>query len=742
MHLRMGLIASVVLLGAGLVVRRAADLQIRQGAELQSMAEKQYFKDLKLTPKRGTIYDRNGSELAVSVEVESVWVNPKQFRRAGGVPAQGARALAQVLGVNPERIAQRLSLERYFVWIKRRVSPRQARAAKALNIPGLATTKEARRFYPNRELAAHVLGFSNVDGVGIEGVELSLNDELRGSERQIPALRDRRGHVVFSEQLLDGRTTQGDDVYLTLDKTIQHVVERELALAVQTFEAKAGSVVVVDPSTGEILALANYPTFNPNQPTQAPPSHRRNRSVTDRFEPGSTMKPFTIAGALASGAVALDQPIFCEEGAMDVADETIHDSKPYGDLTPAEVLAYSSNIGTAKIAQAMGRKRLFRVLRQFGFGSETGVPLPGETAGILRHYSKWYEMDTATIAFGQGMSVTNLQMAMATAALANGGRLMRPVLVRRVVTTDGDVSQEGRPSTLRQPVPPRISRLVRQMMTAVTSDHGTGAAAAVDGFLVGGKTGTAQKANDRKGGYAKNSWLASFVGFVPAENPRLVISVAIDEPAIAHYGGVVAGPVFRKVATASLRHLGVPSARRSVVLGRHLRHQREAAQARREAMLEGKPGTATSPASVRPRDDSPVKSMLGRTARQAMHEAARRNVVPHFEGTGIVIDQRFIPAPLAANTVRSEPPSLGDVWFTLAPSTPYPTGAQPANSQTRPSLAPALYPEHQLQGGTRGQSGGNSPSPGNRWQSSIHPSGSAHVPGNGNLWAVAGRSRP
>ena len=571
---RIALLGTLLMAFAVAVMHRAWELQVDRAPALREMAEEQYLRRIRLAPKRGTIYDRHGAELAVSVDVDSVWANPRALRENGGDPDVIAGRLSRLLGVDRERIARRLHSDRYFVWIKRRITPQLAARVRDLDLPGVRLEREARRFYPNRQLASHVLGFANIDGVGIEGLELSLEERLRGDRRVVPAIRDRRGRVVFSEQLLDDRAAQGDDVTLTLDRTIQRIAERELALAVQTFEAKAGSVVVMDPESGEILALANYPTFDPNDPGDSPASHRRNRAVTDRFEPGSTVKPFTVAAALARGTIGPEQLIDCEDGAMQVDEYVIHDTTPHEELTPAQILAYSSNIGTAKIGGTLGRRGLYRAFRRFGFGEETGLELPGEAGGILRHFRRWYEMDAATISFGQGMSSTSVQLATAMSAIANGGRLVRPRLIGQVRDANGAVVQETHPEVRRRVVPERVARLVGDMLTAVTGPGGTAEEAAIDGYLVAGKTGTAQKADYVSGGYAEDRWLASFVGFVPAEDPRLVISVVVDEPVIAHYGGVVAGPVFRRVGEQALRHLGVPASTGGEALADHARTQR------------------------------------------------------------------------------------------------------------------------------------------------------------------------
>lgn len=658
MRIRIGFLASLLLLGGLVVARRAYKLQIQQGAELREMAEDQYLRDVRLSPRRGTIYDRSGAELAVSVDVESIWANPRELRARGGDPALVAQRIAGAIGGDAAALARKFASDRFFVWVERRVTPHQARLVRELHIPGIGLSKEARRYYPNRELASHVLGFANLDGVGVEGIEKSYEDRLRGSVSAVPAIRDRRGAVVFSEQLLDDRAAQGDDLVLTIDKTIQSVAEHELAMAIQTTEARAGSVVVLDPQTGEIYAMANYPTFNPNEPGASAAGDRRNRAVTDRYEPGSTIKPFTVAGAIGAGVVRPEDIIDCQNGSMRVAEYTIHDSHPWSLLTPAQILARSSNIGTAKIGASLGRAGLYRTLRGFGFGETTGISLPSETAGILRNYRRWYDMDAATISFGQGMSVTTMQLALATGALVNGGRLLEPMLVRRVLDGRGEVVEESHPRERRQVVSARTARLVADMLVAVTGPGGTGTEAAIDGYVVGGKTGTAQKADYVSGGYARDQWMSSFVGFVPAQRPRLVIAVVIDEPIIEHYGGLVAGPVFRRVGEASLRHLGIPADHSGQAVAQHREAQREA---RRTEVALGCTGAAcaTEGATITESRDplegeTRVPSLVGMTARRAMRTLSAQHLLAGIEGTGVVTEQVPSAGAIVARGTRIE----------------------------------------------------------------------------------------
>ena len=634
---RIALLGVCVAVVAVLVLVRAFHLQIASGDRLREMAEGQHLRELRVSPRRGAIYDRHGAELAVSADVQSVYANPRRLKAMEQAPRTVARRISKILDLDPEVLLKRLSADRYFVWVERRVTPNEATQIRALDIPGLELTTEARRYYPNRHLAAHLLGFADIDGRGIEGIELAYEDRLRGFDRRVEAIRDRRGHVVFADDMQDDRSMQGQSVVLTIDKAIQHIAERELALGVRTFEARGGSVVVMDPSSGEILALANYPPFNPNEPSKHPTAHRRNRAVVDRFEPGSTIKPFTMAAALASGAVKSNQSINCENGVTRIAGRVLHDAHPYEWLTPTQILAYSSNIGIAKIALDLGKKNLYRGLRRFGFGEPTGLGVPGETAGILRHYRRWYDVDAATVSFGQGMSVTNVQLTTAMSAIANGGRLMQPMLVRRLSDGHGVTIEENTPRVRRQVVPRRIAKLVGQMLTAVTEPGGTAIEAAVDGYLVAGKTGTAQKADYIRGGYAKDKWLASFIGFAPAERPAVVISVVIDEPVIAHYGGTVAGPVFRRIAEVTLRHMGVAPEGRPAVLAQK-KKQIVVAEAQPEPEEEAvEKGQSAVP---------DVRSLPLRQAVIALHA---ESLVAEVTGAGVVVDQDPAPGKAVAH---------------------------------------------------------------------------------------------
>jgi cell division protein FtsI (penicillin-binding protein 3) len=569
---RMGVLCGMMGLALGGIVSSAWRVQVEDGPEWREMAEKQRQRRLHIEPKRGTIYDRNGQPLAVSVEVPSVSADVvEMLRGTEGKPAQdallhdAAARLAQALSLDGEELYGKLATRRRFVWVKRRITGEEAAAVHDLGdakkqahpVRGVAIEGEGHRYYPGRELAGAVLGFVAPDGQGKDGIELALDEELRGKVEEVRGLRDRSGRLIF-EGASDERALQGSDAVLSIDEGIQHVAERELDAAMRTYETKGGSLVVVDPATGELLALASAPGYNPNDYTESEADARRDRSVTDRFEPGSVMKPFMIAGALAGGAVKPTDQIDCEHGVYQIGGVTIHDTHVNDMLTPTQILAKSSNIGALKIGLQMGEPALYATYRRFGFGEPTGLPLPGEAAGVLRPKGRpWYEAETASASFGQGITVTTVQLAMAMSAIANGGKLLEPILVKRLRDPGTEAERETTTHVRREVAPPGVARTVADMLTAVTEEGGTAVEASILGFRVAGKTSTAQKVDPATGKYSTEKYTAVFVGFVPVDRPRLVVAVVLDEPMIGRYGGDLAGPVFRRVAEASLRYLGV-----------------------------------------------------------------------------------------------------------------------------------------------------------------------------------------
>ena len=484
-------------------------------------------------------------------------MRPREF---AGQEAQ-LPALADALGMPARVLRAKLEGSQPFVWLARQASPREATATEQLGLRGVGQVAERRRFYPHGSLGAHVLGFVGVDSKGLEGLEQRLDRFIQGEAQSLVVARDAHGREISKSGVQRG-PVQGGRVELALDGDIQAITERELAAGVASAKAAGGAAIVLDPWTGEVLALANVPTFNPNDPGNWQDrrwrDRVRNRAITDPYEPGSTFKAVLAAAALEEHVVKPSEMFFCENGHFQVGKWTVHDAHPHGWLSFAEVIQYSSNIGAAKVGDRLGRERYHQYLRAFGFGSRTGIELPGETAGILRPAESWARIDLATHSFGQGVSVTPVQMAVAFAAIANGGNVMRPFVVRRIVTPSGETVLENEPAIVRRVIRPETAHLTIELLRrAVEEEGGTGARARLDDFPVAGKTGTAQKVNPGGRGYSSKR-IGSFVGIVPADQPRLVILVLIDEPGGgSSYGGVVAAPVFRAIATAALRGLGV-----------------------------------------------------------------------------------------------------------------------------------------------------------------------------------------
>ncbi len=560
-------IALMGVLFAGLALwigRRAYELQVNEADKLREWGEDNYLKEIELPPHRGRILDRNGHELATTVEFDSVYCNP---RLLANVP-DGAKRLARALGVDARELGERLfgkPRRRYFEWVRRRVPPEDSARALALGLPGVGVRKEPSRVYPY-DLAGPVLGHA-VDGRGIDGVELAFDQDLRGSAMEVKGIRDALGRELLVDGLVDPSATAGKDVVLTVDKFLTYTTEKALAAAVEKHHAKAGVAIVMDPNTGEILALANVPTYNPGNPKETASAlarGARDRAVVDTFEPGSTMKTFTFAAALDAGRLRPTDSFDCQLGKMQVGKYTIRDDHPKGVLSAAEVYKHSSNIGTVKIARRIGREALAEVLAKFGFGRPSGVTLPGEARGIVRPPGQWGEIGFVTRAFGQGLTVTPLQMVAGYAAVAAGGVYHAPRIALRTVASDGQVVDVAARAAGRDErvVSDSAARTMLSIMRGAVDD-GTGKAAAIAGYPVGGKTGTAQKVVG--GGYDKSKYIGSFIGIVPLDRPRLVIGVFIDEPQPIHYGGVVAAPAFKEIAEAALPYLRVPPSEPIVV---------------------------------------------------------------------------------------------------------------------------------------------------------------------------------
>jgi cell division protein FtsI (penicillin-binding protein 3) len=536
-----------------MVAVRIVQLTLTDSASLARMARRQQREEVQIAAHRGAILDRHGETLASSVDRPSIFLRPRRVSD----PARVRGALA-TLGLRPRQIAAKLASPAPFVWLKRAASPRERDLVEALKLDAIGDVTEARRFYPHASAAAHVLGLAGVDLQGLEGIERYYDRDLRAEPRTLEVERDARGREILTDGVEAPQDMEGATVQLTIDLAIQDVAERALERGVREARARAGTAVVLDPTSGEVLALANVPTFDPNHRASASASRRRNRAVTDFYEPGSTFKPLLASAAIENGVVRPDEMLFCENGRYPVGKWVIHDHGRHGWLSVAEILQVSSNIGAAKIGERLGRERFFEFLRALDLGRPTGIDLPGEVGGLLRPLGEWSRIALVTTSFGQGIAATPLQMARAFAAIANGGLLMKPYVGMRALAPDGEVVWEHRPTVVRRVMRPETAAAVTTMLERVLDDGGTGTRARVPGFRVAGKTGTAQKIEAGTGHYSPHARIASFVGFLPAEAPRLVILALLDEPETSSYGGVVAAPVFAEIAAAAMERLGVP----------------------------------------------------------------------------------------------------------------------------------------------------------------------------------------
>ncbi len=552
MRARILWIFSLLLLGLTGVAAKLFFLQIRQGDRLAEIATRQYERRLPIVSRRGTIYDRAGRELAVSLKVSSVFAQPTVVQN----PAGTATALAAILGRPAKDLLARLTADKPFVWIHRQLEPAQAAAISDLNLRGIGLYPESRRYYPRGELAAHVLGMVGLDDRGLEGLELQYDDLLGGQPQFVAAQQDALGRIIFRQEE-PGRQAPIFDLHLTIDEVLQYIAERELQRAVERSRAKAGTALVMDPWTGEILALANQPTFDPNDSRRPGTAGRRNRAATDYFEPGSVFKTFLVAAALEEGVVRPGDQFYGENGAIGVSGVTIRDHEKYGWLTVEQIVTHSSNVGAIKIGQKLGKTLYYHYISGFGLGSLTGLDLPGETPGLIRRPKGWSALSLSVLSLGQEISVTPVQVATAFAAVANGGTLVRPHVVRGLRAQDGSLVRQVEPVVIRRVISPDTSRTLMNMLRGVV-EEGTGKEAALPEYSVAGKTGTAQKLEPTTGRYSHQKVVASFVGAVPAEAPRLVILVVIDEPETFRWGGSIAAPAFREIARDALKYLRVP----------------------------------------------------------------------------------------------------------------------------------------------------------------------------------------
>lgn len=541
------LIILLVILGVRLFF-----IQVISHDRLFRVASQQHNLVIKLEPKRGAILDRNERPLAVCTNLDSLYANPREIKDRRAV----AHTLSTVLPIKEDFILNRLSRDKAFVWIARKLSPQVSLRIRSLNIKGLGFLKEPKRLFPDGTLASHLMGFVGIDNEGLEGVELYYNKYLCGIPGSLYSQRDAKGRGIsfFENKFIP--PVNGYNLLLTIDEIIQHIAEKELDKAYTKYHAKGASIVVIDPKTGQILALASRPTYDLNNFRNFDAAHRRNRAVADFFEPGSSFKIVTASGVLEENVVSLNDKFFCENGSFTIGKRTLHDHRPHGWLTFREVIEQSSNIGTVKSAMKLGPDKLYKYMKSFGFGELTHVDLPGEVRGIVRPVDRWSKVSITSIPMGQEVTVTNLQLASAISVIANGGTLMKPMIVKAIIDDQSEVIKSFETTGLHRVISQNTANKMKEILSGVVN-NGTGKLAQMKAYTSAGKTGTAQKVNPG-GTYSHTNFTASFIGFAPVEDPKVAISVILDDPHPMYYGGVVCAPVFKEVAEQTLKYLGVP----------------------------------------------------------------------------------------------------------------------------------------------------------------------------------------
>ncbi len=678
---RLRLLCLALLVWGAVVAGRLAQIQIAQGPRYRARAQRQQERRIEVPPRRGPIVDREGRELAVSVEAASVYVVLEEIDS----PEKTAAALAPLIDLAPRalaaRLRQRLEQKKVYARVARQVDPAVADVIRARKIPGIQLVPEPKRYYPKGSLAAAVLGYVGTENAGLAGLEYAYDSQIRGKPGEIVAWTDARRSAYGEDATEEKRGEEGATLVLSLDAGVQFAAERELLAAVEESHARSGSIVLMDPETGEIRAMANAPSFDPNQFGKYADEIRRNHAVADAYEPGSTFKIVTGATALDRHAIRLDE-VFETDGAIRIGNVTINEDRHhnYGNLTLAGIFEHSSNVGIIRVGLRLGAERLYEGASAFGVGRPTGVDLPGESAGIFRSLDRWSQLSNASISMGQEVAVTALQLARVTAVVANGGMLVTPRLVTRIVRSDGRTEGPVLPPAQRV-ISAQTAADLRQILAGVV-EHGTGAKAAIPGFRVAGKTGTAQKAG--VGGYQAGRHVPNFVGFVPAENPRLVGVVVLEEPQGKYYAADVACPLFSRVLTRALGILRIaPESERlpqTVLASSTPRSYPPGVvpAARREGQ---DPSLWTA---VRQREAAPAPGRIpdatGLSARQALALFTRLGVVPRLQGTGFVISQE----PAAGEPLRTDKP----IWLRLSESAPDARGNRSSEEASSPLPSP------------------------------------------------------
>ena len=542
----------------GIVSIRTLYLHLIPDQRVSNLILTQYQKKVEIRAKRGFIYDSNNEALAISLSVYSIFAEPRRIK-----PEERNTLISElnkILGIKKKSLRRKLSTNKGFIWIKRQVSDEIAQKIESLKLPHIHMVKEGKRFYPNGSLAGQILGFTDIDSIGLEGIEVRYDNYLQGEKIHLQINRDAKGRrLLLKESAQSLVNKQGASVTLTINKNIQYITEKALEKQVEATKAASGIAIVMDPFDGRILAMANVPKFDPNIRNKQTLQFKKNRCITDTYEPGSTFKSFIIATALEKNAISLSEKLSCENGLLHIGKRTIRDTHPYDSLTPMEIIRSSSNIGAYKIAKRLGKVEMFRYLKKFGFGTPTGIDFRGESPGILHSPDTWKEIRFSNIAFGQGVSTSSLQLITAYSAIANGGFLVTPYLVDKIVSKNNEILYSHNPPLPKKVISKKTAEHMTRMLEEVVYDkEGTGSRSQITGFRVAGKTGTTEKFDPAIIAYSPNKRIGSFVGFVPSTSPKIVLLVVIDEPTEGlKYGGVVAAPVFAKIGTQILNYLEV-----------------------------------------------------------------------------------------------------------------------------------------------------------------------------------------
>lgn len=547
--LRVGAVFCVIITLFTIFSIKLGLIQIFRASYLAEKASKQNTRLIELEPKRGTIYDRNMHALALNVPAYSLFVNTRALTKEQ--KSKIIITLSKVLGVDQKSLEKKMGRRSYFTWLYRKISQEAYEKLKAAKLTGLGFVKESKRFYPNGQLGAHLIGFANIDNQGLQGVELEFDKQLHGVKGMAEVLRDAKQRDLLLERNYVA-PKDGLDVVLTIDETIQFITEKALAKAFERHKAKMASVIVVNPKTGEVLAFASLPTFRPDAPERSPLENRTNRTVAFVYEPGSVFKIVTAAAALEEGITNEEEIIFCENGKYRIANHTLKDDHPNGDLTFREVVEKSSNIGTVKIAQRLGADKVYEYAKRFRFGVKTNIGMVGEVPGLLKPVSRWSKLSIGAIPIGHEVTVTAVQLVMSMAVIANDGVMMKPYIIKAIRDPQGGVIEMFHPQELGRVISEKTAYRMREILRGVI-ETGTAKQAKIKGISAGGKTGTAQKVVN--GRYSNSHHVASFIGFAPVEDPQFAIVISVDEPRNGYYGGTVAGSVFREIVEESMQYL-------------------------------------------------------------------------------------------------------------------------------------------------------------------------------------------